>query len=141
MRYGVLGPLTAWDSDGRVVRVPEAKVRALLAILLAHGGGPVSADRLVTDLWADAPPATPLNTLQSKVSQLRRALGRDQVVHQPAGYRLLVDEVDAHRFEELVDRARAAGSPRVRADLLDDALGLWRGPAYADFADSPFARA
>ncbi|MDA3647476.1 winged helix-turn-helix domain-containing protein [Saccharopolyspora indica] len=141
MRYGVLGPLTAWDTDGRAVRVPEAKVRALLAILLAHGGGPVSADRLVAELWADAPPATPLNTLQSKVSQLRRALGRDQVLHQPAGYRLLVDQVDAHRFQELVERARAAGSPRVRADLLDEALALWRGPAYADFADAPFARA
>ncbi|KAA5828288.1 AfsR/SARP family transcriptional regulator [Saccharopolyspora hirsuta] len=141
MRYGVLGPLTAWNTDGRAVRVPEAKVRALLAILLAHGGGPVSADRLVEDLWADAPPATPLNTLQSKVSQLRRALGRDQVLHQPAGYRLVLDQIDAHQFQELVERARAADSPQVRAELLGEALALWRGPAYADFADAPFARA
>lgn len=41
MRYGVLGPLAVWDAEGRPVRVPESKVRALLANLLVHGGGPV----------------------------------------------------------------------------------------------------
>ena len=44
MRFGVLGPLGVWTDDGRPVRVPELKVRALLADLLANQGGPVSAD-------------------------------------------------------------------------------------------------
>ncbi|WP_202546247.1 AfsR/SARP family transcriptional regulator, partial [Streptomyces sp. SID2119] len=148
MRFGVLGPLAVWDGEGREVRVPEAKVRALLADLLADDGGPVSADRLIHDLWGDAPPGRPTGALQAKVSQLRRAIGRDRVVRQPPGYRLRFDEgdetgdeVDAVRFRVLVTRARPVQDPRARAALLTEALELWRGPAYADFADAPFVRA
>ncbi|MEU7578505.1 BTAD domain-containing putative transcriptional regulator [Streptomyces sp. NPDC041068] len=145
MRFGVLGPLAVWDGEGESVKVPEAKVRALLADLLVHEGKPVSADRLVDDLWGEAPPGNPANALQSKVSQLRRALGRDRVVHQAPGYRLRVDvaagdEVDADRFRALVEEARREADPRRRADLLTTALDLWRGPAYADFADEEFVR-
>ncbi|WP_415957357.1 BTAD domain-containing putative transcriptional regulator [Streptomyces sp. 021-4] len=152
MRFGVLGPLAVWDGEGREVRVPEAKVRALLADLLAHDGGPVSTDRLIHDLWGDAPPGRPTGALQAKASQLRRAIGRDRVVRQPPGYRLRFDdggesggetgdEVDAVRFRALVTRARPVQDPRARAALLTEALELWRGPAYADFADAPFVRA
>ncbi|MEV7247447.1 AfsR/SARP family transcriptional regulator [Streptomyces cyaneofuscatus] len=145
MRFGVLGPLAVWDGEGREVRVPEAKVRALLADLLADDGGPVSADRLIHDLWGDAPPGRPTGALQAKVSQLRRAIGRDRVVRQPPGYRLRFDDggdaVDAVRFRALVTRARPVQDPRARAALLTEALELWRGPAYADFADAPFVRA
>ncbi|MEU7732048.1 BTAD domain-containing putative transcriptional regulator [Streptomyces griseus] len=145
MRFGVLGPLVVWDGEGREVRVPEAKVRALLADLLAHDGAPVSTDRLIDDLWGDAPPGRPSGALQAKVSQLRRVIGRDRVVRQPPGYRLRLDgdgdEVDAERFRALVTRARPVRDPRARAALLTEALELWRGPAYADFADGLFVRA
>ncbi|GAA2603165.1 BTAD domain-containing putative transcriptional regulator [Actinomadura fulvescens] len=142
MRYGVLGPLAVWDAEGRPVKVPEAKVRALLADLLIHGGGPVPADRLIEDLWAGSPPGGSVNTLQTKISQLRRVLGRDQVVREPAGYRLRLagDAVDALRFQKLAERARAHDEPAVKGDLFADALALWRGPAYADVAESLFAR-
>ncbi|WP_207935836.1 AfsR/SARP family transcriptional regulator [Actinomadura sp. KC216] len=149
MRFGVLGPLSVWRDDGRPVRVPEVKVRALLADLLAHEGRPVSADRLAEDLWGDTLPGNPVNTLQTKVSQLRRALeqaepgGRELVVFQAPGYRLRLDgtaEVDSARFLALLERARAATDTRTKAELLSDALALWRGPAYADFLDEEFAR-
>ncbi|MGY0067152.1 BTAD domain-containing putative transcriptional regulator [Streptomyces sp. QTS137] len=142
MRFGVLGPLVVWDGEGREVRVPEAKVRALLADLLANDGGPVSADRLIHDLWGDTPPGKPAGALQAKISQLRRVIGRDRVVRQPPGYRLRLDgdEVDAARFRALVTEARPVQDPRARAALLTEALELWRGPAYADFADGPFVR-
>ncbi|NED04772.1 AfsR/SARP family transcriptional regulator, partial [Streptomyces sp. SID6648] len=144
MRFGVLGSLVVEDGEGNGVTVPEHKVRALLADLIAHGGGPVSADRLIHDLWGDAPPANPAGALQAKVSQLRRVLGRDRVVRQPPGYRLRLDhgtdEVDAERFRALVTEARPVRDPGARAELLTQAIGLWRGPAYADFADAPFAR-
>lgn len=135
-----------WAGDGRLVRVPEVKVRALLADLLAHEGRPVSPDRLAQDLWGDDPPGNPVNTLQTKVSQLRRSLeqaepgGRELVAFQAAGYVLRAADVDAARFAGLLDRARAAADPRAKAGLLSDALALWRGPAYADFADEEFAR-
>ncbi|MBB6170951.1 putative ATPase/DNA-binding SARP family transcriptional activator [Nocardiopsis mwathae] len=143
MRYGVLGPLAVWDADGRQAGVPETKVRALLAILLTHRGGPVPADRLIDDLWEGRAPGGPLNTLQTKVSQLRRVLGRDRVVRQAAGYRLRVEagDLDAEVFADLVERAGADRHPRIRARLLTEALELWRGEAYADVADHAFARA
>jgi predicted ATPase/DNA-binding SARP family transcriptional activator len=151
MRFGVLGPLAVWKADGTAVRIPELKVRALLADLLVHEGRPVSVDRLAEDLWRGKPPGNPVNTLQTKVSQLRRALeqaepgGRDLVVHQPAGYLLLLrtghDAVDAQRFQDLVTLAYETEDPEARAALLLDALGLWRGPALADFGDEAYARA
>ncbi|MER0245156.1 BTAD domain-containing putative transcriptional regulator, partial [Streptomyces sp. HSW2009] len=148
MRYGVLGPLTVWDAAGQPVKVPGVKVRALLANLLVHGGGPVSADRLIDDLWADRPPAGAANTLHTKVSQLRRALGREQVVREPAGYRLLLPDgatgaagaVDAMRFQELATLARTRQQPADSAALFAEALALWRGPAYADVAGALFTR-
>ncbi|GGS36397.1 BTAD domain-containing putative transcriptional regulator [Actinokineospora fastidiosa] len=147
MRFGVLGPLAVWTADGRAVRVPEAKVRALLGALVARAGEAVSVDRLVEDLWGDAPPGNPANSLQTKVSQLRRALelaepgARDLLTYEPAGYRLRVDDLDATRFTELVARAGAVADPGEKAALLSDALALWRGPAFADVADADFARA
>ncbi|MEV1172759.1 BTAD domain-containing putative transcriptional regulator [Nonomuraea sp. NPDC049784] len=144
MRFGVLGPLVVWDGEGHEIRVPEAKVRALLADLLAHEGRLVSADRLIDDLWGEEPPNNPANALQAKVSQLRRTLGRDRVLHQAPGYRLRVDdaedEIDSRLFHSLVSEARQAGDPLTRAALLTEALKLWRGPAFADFADEEFAR-
>ncbi|MER7011333.1 BTAD domain-containing putative transcriptional regulator [Saccharopolyspora sp. NPDC000359] len=142
MRFGVLGPLGVWTAEGEPVAVPEAKVRALLAALLAHDG-PVSADRLVDSLWGAEPPGNPTNTLQTKVSQLRRAIGRELVTYGPAGYALAIapEAVDAHRFRRLVAQARATARPGARRALLADALALWRGPAFADFADEPFVQA
>ncbi len=147
VRFGVLGPLAAWSADGRAVGVPEVKVRALLADLLIQEGRPLSTDRLVDDLWGERPPGNPTNTLQTKISQLRKTLekaeagGRELVVRQPTGYllRVEVDAVDAQRFRTLTARARATEDPRVRAKLLSDALALWRGPVLADFVDEPFA--
>ncbi|WP_043624534.1 BTAD domain-containing putative transcriptional regulator [Nonomuraea candida] len=144
MRFGVLGPLAVWTPDGRPVQVPEVKVRALLAGLLIHAGRTVSADRLIEDLWGDRPPADAAAALRVKVSQLRRALGeRELVAYRAPGYALRAEpeSLDAGRFEALLARARRTGDPEARAVLLREALGLWRGGAYAEFADEPFARA
>jgi DNA-binding SARP family transcriptional activator len=79
------------------------------------------------------------------VSALRRALGpggSTVVVTSPPGYRLVVEPgwVDAARFQGLVAQARqVAGTEAAR--LLEAALGLWRGPALAEFADRPWALA
>ncbi|UKD58764.1 AAA family ATPase [Amycolatopsis sp. FU40] len=140
MRFGVLGPLAVWDETGAPVTVPEAKVRALLATLLARDGGPVAPDRLIQDLWGDRPPGKPAGALQAKVSQLRRIVGREGVERQPAGYRLRIDRSDAAQFRDLVARARATTDPRARAARFAEALGLWRGEPFADFADEEFAR-
>ncbi|GHG10472.1 BTAD domain-containing putative transcriptional regulator [Streptomyces filamentosus] len=142
MRFGVLGPLVVRNDDGEEVTVPEAKVRALLAVLLAHDGGTVPADRLIDVLWPSRPPARPSGALQARVSQLRAVLGRERVVRRPPGYLLDLrpEEVDAARFRALVARAGAAAAPGDRVALLTEALETWRGPAYADFADADLVR-
>ncbi|WP_142104391.1 BTAD domain-containing putative transcriptional regulator [Pseudonocardia cypriaca] len=145
MRFGVLGPVAVWADDGSPVRVPERKVRLLLADLLVHEGRPVAVERLVEHLWGPQEPGNPLNTLQTKVSQLRRTLeragGGQLVVRQPPGYliRLEPGALDVHRFRALTAQAREAADPGERVALLSDALELWRGPALADVRDEPFA--
>ncbi|KOG31121.1 BTAD domain-containing putative transcriptional regulator [Streptomyces resistomycificus] len=149
MEFGVLGPLEVCAREGRVVRVPEVKVRMLLADLLAHHGQIVPVGRLVEDLWGGSTfTARPTASLQAKVSQLRRALedaeegGRELVAHRAPGYLLDVPAaaLDAGRFRALVAEARATGDPRARAALYTEALALWRGPAFAEFADHAWVR-
>ncbi|MEJ2857695.1 MULTISPECIES: BTAD domain-containing putative transcriptional regulator [unclassified Saccharothrix] len=148
MRFGVLGPLAVWTSDDLPVRVPELKVRSLLAQLAVDAGRVVPADRLIDRLWGRRLPSNPAGALQTRVSQLRAALDeaepgtRRLVVSRPPGYLLDVaaDAVDAGRFEALLAQAATTGDPRARVAVLDDALALWRGPVLADFADEEFAR-
>jgi predicted ATPase/DNA-binding SARP family transcriptional activator len=148
VRFGVLGPLAVWTEDGGLVEVREAKVRGLLADLLLSLGRPVPAGQLIDDLWGADLPAHPAGALQLKVSRLRRALetaepgGGALVAFRSSGYQLRAgrDALDERRFAALVERAAAAGDPRDRAGLLADALGLWRGPPLADFADALFAQ-
>lgn len=148
MRFGVLGPLEVRAATGRPVRVPEVKVRTLLASLIANHGQVVPTGRLIEALWGGTPPANPTASLQAKVSQLRRALedaeagSRDLVVHRAPGYVLQApeDTVDIGRFRSLVARSRTLGDPSARAAVLADSLTLWRGPAFADFAEESFAR-
>ncbi|MCE7550801.1 BTAD domain-containing putative transcriptional regulator [Streptomyces thermodiastaticus] len=63
---------------------------------------------------------------------------------QPPGYRLTVapDAIDLFRFQAKVEKGRetlAAGKPEVAAQLLREALDLWRGPALADLAEAGIA--
>ncbi|WP_157248675.1 BTAD domain-containing putative transcriptional regulator [Nonomuraea typhae] len=141
MRFGVLGPLAVWGPEGAQVRVPEVKVRTLLAHLLLAPGRVVPADRLIDSLWSGALPANPTGALQTRVSQLRRIVGKESVVSGASGYRLEVapSEVDTGRFQTLLTEARALDGA-AKAALLADALALWRGPALIDFADEEFAR-
>src|SRR5690606_34685140 len=63
--------------------------------------------------------------------------------HEGRGYVLDVapEQVDAVRFEGLVADARRASDLRRAVAGLDAALALWRGRAFADFADEDFVRA
>ncbi|UED83634.1 BTAD domain-containing putative transcriptional regulator [Streptomyces profundus] len=145
MRFGVLGPLAVWTDQGRRVPVPDTKVRALLALLLADPGAPLSRDLLIDELWGPRPPRAAAGTLQARVSQLRGALeraepgGRALVVWRPAGYALDIapDAVDAGGFADAVTEAGGSAAPAARLAALERALGLWRGQAFADFADQP----
>src|SRR5213078_1105002 len=107
-------------------------------------GAVVSSDRLIDELWGDEQPASGVTALQVRVSQLRKALGpgADRLETRAPGYLLRLEpgELDLQRFERLVGRADGA-EPEVAAELLCEALALWRGPPLADFAYERWAGA
>jgi DNA-binding SARP family transcriptional activator/class 3 adenylate cyclase len=130
---------------GRLVPLEGAKVRALLAVLLLHPNEVVPSDRLIDDLWSGSPPSTAPNALQVYVSHLRKVLGREALLTRPPGYLLRVepDQVDAVRFERLIEEARVAladGRPEQALATLEDALALRQGTPLADFVYEPFAQ-
>jgi len=139
--FRVLGTLQA-DRDGSSLPLPSRRQRAVLAALLTRAGRPVPADELIEAAWGERLPDHPKAALQTVLSRLRTTLGAELITAEISGYRLNVtaDDVDALRFEAL--RVRAAHAPdAAAAGFLDAALALWRGQAYAEFADRDFASA
>ena len=138
--FHLLGPVEAVAEGDRLLRLGGRRQRALLALLLLERGRALSAARLAEELWYGEPPPGAAKTLRSYVSRLRSVLGRDSVGAFPPGYALVVnpDQLDVHRFEELVQqgqRALVRGAPGLASDRLHAALALWRGPALADVAE------
>src|SRR5215216_110230 len=140
MDFRILGPLEVSAHD-RPLALGGIKQRSLLAVLLLHANEVVSSDRLIDELWGDAPPPTAAKSLQVHVSRLRKTLGEQRLATRPPGYLLQVDtsELDLSRFERLAGEATGV-EPSRAAEKLREALALWRGPALADLAYEPFAR-
>ena len=138
MQFRVLGPLEV-DAGTGPIPLGGPKQRAVLAHLLLHPNQLVPSGALIDELWGDEPPETARNTLQTYMSHLRKALGEGRLVWRSPGYVLSVDpsELDSARFDDLVRDAKKALAvdPSVGVSLLDDALALWRGPAFADVAE------
>ncbi|MFJ8937720.1 BTAD domain-containing putative transcriptional regulator [Streptomyces sp. NPDC102365] len=140
--FGVLGPTVARDEHGRELALKGPRHRAVLARLIVARRRVVPVSRLVEDLWTE-PPAGAVGAVQTFVAALRRALEPDRPPRTPArllvtegpGYALRAapDAVDAWRFETAL--GTVAGLPAPAAlSTLEEALGWWRGPAYAEFA-------
>jgi predicted ATPase/DNA-binding SARP family transcriptional activator len=123
MHYRVLGPL--------VPTIASGQQRLLLCCLLVEANRFVAAGRLVEELWGEALPGDPAAALRTQVSRLRQRLPAGALVTEPGGYRLVVgpDDLDSAVFERL-----------VRDGQHEAALALWRGRAFEEFADRPFAQ-
>jgi DNA-binding SARP family transcriptional activator/tetratricopeptide (TPR) repeat protein len=139
MRFGILGPLLVCEA-GVVIEVPAARQRNLLAVLLLHAGQPVPADKVAEAVWDGAPPPSAAGTLRTHVMRLRRVLGTEagsRLVTRPPGYLIDVadEDVDLLRFKSLCREGGAAvraGAWGAAADILEQAVGLWRGAPLAD---------
>ena len=144
MDFRVLGPLEVRSERG-AVHLGGPKPRAVLAVLLLHANEPVSSERLVEAVWGEEESYENRKSLQVSVSRLRKALGEPGIVATKGkSYEVRVrpGELDAERFESLVDdgrRALAAGHAEEAAATLREGLALWRGPALADLAVESFA--
>ncbi len=134
---------------GQLVDLGPPRQRALFGLLLTRVDRLVAVDTLVEDLWSGDPPAAAMTSLRAYVSNLRRLLEPDRaprapatVLHtRPSGY--LLDsrgvEFDVHQFAGHATAGREAlgrADAEVAVVEFDQALGLWRGLAYADVRDA-----
>ncbi|GGO51185.1 hypothetical protein GCM10012287_32620 [Streptomyces daqingensis] len=147
MDIGILGPLVV-RVDGTSVVPSAAKPRQVLALLAANAGQQTSTETIAQELWGSSPPSNPSGVVQTYVKQLRRAIA---AALDPAGSRSAKDVLrrghhgylldmpgtatDAHEFDRLATRGLRAlveGDGAEASRALEQALGLWRGPALAD---------
>jgi DNA-binding SARP family transcriptional activator len=144
VEYLLLGPLEVRDGARRAP-LGGVRQRSVLALLLLDANRVVPADRIVDELWGEAPPATAATAVQVYVSRLRKALGHEAIETRDPGYVVEAGPatLDLLRFETGAAEGRAAlaagdlagGSARLAA-----ALAEWRGPALVDLLREPFAR-
>ena len=106
MEFRILGPLEVVE-DGNPVALGTLKERLVLAVLLLHANEFVSRERLIDDLWGEAPPPTARKAANVYLSKVRKALsvaGADPIATASGGYRLRVEPetLDASRMQLLV---------------------------------------
>src|SRR5438874_4255376 len=144
MEFRTLGELEVWHADSPIP-IRGAVQRSVLLVLLLRANAVVRLDDLVEELWGPAAPHTAPKMIQNAVSKLRKSGMAEVLATRAGGYMLQVEpeQVDATRYERLVDRAReslATGMPEVAEQLLEQADTLWRGAPLADLAGEPFAQ-
>ena len=144
LSISVLGSISV-TIDGTVSDITGARMRSVLAVLVAHTNEIVSTDRLLEEAWDGSPPRSGINALRVQINALRTLLGThaDAVETASPGYVLHLDAdlIDATRYESSVTLAEQLTDtdPEHASQLLDEAENLWRGLPYADvegeFAD------
>jgi DNA-binding SARP family transcriptional activator/WD40 repeat protein len=138
VRFRVLGPIEVSHDGSGPIPLGGPKQRSVLAHLLLRANHLVPTETLIDEVWGDEQPEAVRNALQTYASHLRKALGSERLEGSRAGYVLSADpsEVDAFRFQSLLRDARRLLpiEPKAAIPVFDEALGLWRGPAFADLA-------
>ncbi|MFC3503454.1 BTAD domain-containing putative transcriptional regulator [Micromonospora krabiensis] len=140
MEIRVLGGLSV-QLPGGTLQLGTPKQRAVLAMLVTQPGQLVTVGELVDELWPAEPPRSAVPNVRTYAANLRRhfeTLLPDARVLRPEGngYRLHVepDRIDVYRFEVECQHARDLldrGLLDRAAELLDVAVGRWRGPMLA----------
>ena len=144
VRFAILGAVRVWRG-GAELDIGPPQQRAVLALLLARGGRPVSLAELVDLLWTVDPPASAVNIVHRYIGTLRRVLEPDLppratgrwLVRQGGGYRVATDaeSLDLLQFREFARQAReaaASGQAGAAVSLFVAALGLCHGACASD---------
>ncbi|MGI9624345.1 MAG: protein kinase domain-containing protein, partial [Acidimicrobiales bacterium] len=148
MEIRVLGPIEVHANDS-AVSVGGPRQRRIVAALAMQPNEVVSVDRLADITWAgEELPQHSERNVRTYVHRIRTAVGEDlapRFATAAPGYLLNVEagELDATRFEaecarggRLHDRGDSQGAVAA----LDEALEMWRGVPYAEFADEEWSR-
>lgn len=134
----MLGPIKAFEGD-EPVDLGGPTQRRLLATLVAYEGEAVPVPDLLDALWGDEPPPSGPATIQSYVSRLRSALGREAIETTSAGYRLGVGKVGVDAQGFLTAYAGLPSEPETRLEAIEEALSMWKGPPFEGFDHVDFA--
>ena len=145
----VLGPVRLLV-DGVPVDVGGPRLRRLVGVLLANCGSVVSTDRLIDAVFEGEVTEATRGTFRTYVARIRRALttagveATSAVVTDSSGYLIPVAAVsrDWVEFEDGVRLAQdqlSGGEADQAIQVLEVALGRWRGPAYGEFAGEAWA--
>ena len=120
------------------LQLGSGKQLALLAALLLRAEEVIPVERLVDEVWGEAPPPSAVHSVEAYVSRLRQILVPCGVTleRRGGGYRIHLGDavLDARLFETLLgdaSQAAAAGDAERADALATEALALWRGPALA----------
>jgi DNA-binding SARP family transcriptional activator len=145
MQFLVLGELQV-RVGGVPQRLRRTKPKVVLGVLLANANQPVSAERIIEELWAAAPPSSATANLYTYVCAVRQLVGADgrhrRLTCGPAGYTLRVEdgELDAASQLRLAADGRGAvrgGNVAAGERLLGQAVRLWRGRPLSDLPPTP----
>lgn len=133
----VLGPVdVVVGGDER--HIGSRNLRAALAALVLAAGRAVPIDVLRDSIWPERPPAAADESIHTYVSRLRHLLGTGAIERLDHSYALRAtrEQIDATRFEDLVDEAaQTRGQPEQCALVCTRALSLWRGTPFGDLGD------
>ena len=141
MEFRLLGPLEVLDSDCPL-SLGGPKQRSLLAILLLHAGRVVSTERLIDELWGQAPPATVAKSSRStSPGCASRSATTGSSPARPAICCRSTASSSTSPASSGSSPRRRGGPATAAGEKLREALALWRGPPLADLAYEPFAQA
>jgi len=146
LTVAVLGPVEVCR-DGTRLAVPSGRTTEVLVRLALDAGVVVRTGRLIEDLWGAEAVGTAKNTLQSKVSQLRRALGPPSAVISGNGGYLLDLPPDGVDALEVVDLAARSAEARRSQDaptslaIATEALARFRGEVLIDAGEGSWLAA
>lgn len=128
--------------DGVPVRFPvkaPGKVLSFLKVLIAFGRNGASQEAVMDALWPESDGDTARTALDTTLHRLRQLLGSEKFIQLREGHlnlNLRDCMVDAHAFEELLERGEANGS----IPLIEKGIALYKGPFLGDPAE-PWATA
>ncbi|MEU8360646.1 BTAD domain-containing putative transcriptional regulator [Nonomuraea sp. NPDC048882] len=146
LHFSVLGQLEIVRGGAPVI-IAAAKQRVALVALLLQANNLVTRHELIDRIWANDLPVDPSASLHTHIARLRHALrgGRHLIRTHDLGYSIQAsaETLDVLRFRHLVGSAaevRSRDDAGQEAQLLREALALWRGPVLADVASESLHR-
>jgi TolB-like protein len=126
----LLGPFEIARPDGTVCSLPGRKDRALLAYLALTRDVAHPRDRLAALLWPDHDDAHGRDSLKHALARIRAALTEDAGALETDRDRVRLSARIVQTDVALFEAASQGPDPA----LLEQALGLYRGPLFADTA-------